>query len=50
MRVGRSTTLAYSVALAAGLVWAVGGNAGEHPKKLRIIYTNDTQGMIEPCG
>ena len=28
---------------------AVGINAGETPKKLRIIYTNDLTGKIEGC-
>ena len=28
----------------------VGINAGEAPKKLRIIYTNNLSGRIEPCG
>ena len=49
-RLHRSTVLLCSFALVTALVWAIGGNAGESPKKLRIIYTNDTQGQIEPCG
>lgn len=29
---------------------AVSINAGENPKSIRIIYTNDMQGYVEPCG
>ena len=25
-------------------------NAGEKPIKLRVIYTNDMLGYVEPCG
>ena len=39
-----------AVVLTAGLLWAVGINAGEPPKKIRIIYTTDTLGWLEPCG
>lgn len=39
------------LALAAVIAAAtVGINASETPKKLRIIYTNDLTGYIEPCG
>jgi hypothetical protein len=32
------------------MVLAVAINAGETPKQVRIIYTNDTLGYLEPCG
>ena len=31
-------------------VAAVGINAAESPKKIRIIYTGDMLGHVEPCG
>lgn len=39
------------VALLIGLTAAaIGLNAGEPAKTVRIIYTNDTLGNAEPCG
>ena len=39
------------LALAAVLAGvAVGLVAGETPKSVRVIYTNDLLGNIEPCG
>lgn len=46
----RANAFVCSIALVAGLVWAIATNAGETPKKVRIIYTNDTLGYLEPCG
>lgn len=31
-------------------VFAIRISAGEAPRKLRIIYTNDMMGYLEPCG
>ena len=42
--------LAGLVFVAAIAVATVGISAGETPKKLRIIYTSDLSGYIEPCG
>jgi len=37
--------------LAGSVVFAaLGINAGETPKKIRVIYTNDTLGNLAPCG
>ena len=35
---------------AAMLAASLGLNAGPPAKKIRVIYTNDTMGYIEPCG
>jgi len=29
---------------------SMGLNAGDVPKKIRVIYSNDTLGYLEPCG
>ncbi len=49
-RLIRANAVVCSVALIVGLVWALAINAGEAPKHVRIIYTNDTLGYLEPCG
>lgn len=36
--------------LVAVAVGAVRINAGETPKKIRVIYTNDMNGYWQPCG
>jgi hypothetical protein len=38
------------VLFAATVVVAVNTHAGENPTKLRIIYSNDMLGYVEPCG
>ena len=38
-------------ALVIGAIAAsIGLHAGDVPKKIRVIYTNDTLGYLEPCG
>ncbi len=38
-------------ALAIGAIGtSIGLNAGDVPKKIRVIYSNDTLGYLEPCG
>ena len=38
-------------ALVIGVIAAsLGLNAGVAPKRIRVIYTNDTLGYLEPCG
>ena len=38
-------------ALVIGVVaTSIGLNAGDVPKKIRVIYSNDTLGYLEPCG
>ena len=29
---------------------SIGIHAGVGPKKIRVIYTNDTLGYLDPCG
>lgn len=37
--------------LIAGVIAAsIGLDAGVGPKKIRVIYSNDTLGYLEPCG
>lgn len=37
--------------LAGGIgIGAIALRAGEPERKIRIIYTNDAQGVLEPCG
>ncbi|MCE5322926.1 hypothetical protein LLG46_06385 [bacterium] len=51
MRISQKVFVALCVMtlLLAALV-SVGINAGEQPKSIRIIYTNDLLGYTEPCG
>lgn len=48
----RGRELAFlGIALASCLALAgIGIDAGQEPKKLRIIYSNDTLGYLEACG
>ena len=47
----RMNILLLGIALIVAIVCAaVGINAGDTTKKIRIIYTNDTLGYVEPCG
>jgi len=39
-----------AVLIAAAGFMAVRINAGQAPKSIRIIYTNDLLGNLEPCG
>ena len=36
--------------LAAVAIGAIGINAVDAPKKIRILYTDDTMGNLKPCG
>ena len=49
-RFPKANAVACSIVLVAGLMWTAATSAGETPKKIRIIYTNDTLGYLEPCG
>ncbi|MGC8861969.1 MAG: hypothetical protein ACP5R5_04240 [Armatimonadota bacterium] len=49
-RLRLASTLLCSLALTVGLAWAAANDAQDTPKKIRIIYTNDTLGYLEPCG
>ena len=50
-RLLRVNTILGSIALLALLISiAIGINAGEPTKNIRIIYTNDTLSYVDPCG
>ena len=46
----RANAVVCCLALIAGLMLSIGINAGETSKKVRVIFTNDTLGYLEPCG
>ncbi len=39
-----------TIGLCAIVGMSVSTDAGEKPIKLRVIYTNDMLGRVEPCG
>jgi P pilus assembly chaperone PapD len=39
-----------AVLLLGSIAASVALRAGDVPKKIRVIYTNDTLGYLEPCG
>ena len=39
-----------TIGLCAIVAMSVGTDAGEKPVKLRVIYSNDMLGYVEPCG
>ena len=45
-----NTTICGLVLAAAIAAVAVGINAAEAPKRIRIIYTGDMLGYVDPCG
>jgi hypothetical protein len=49
MRIRRMVKLALGLALLIA-VCAMGINAVETPKKIRILYTDDMMGFWQPCG
>lgn len=50
LRMRRNALVWGALLLAAILSITIGINASETPKKIRIIYTNDTLGVLDPCG
>lgn len=42
--------LGLAVLLLGSIAASVALRAGDVPKKIRVIYTNDTLGYLEPCG
>ncbi len=51
MRPTRRSLVLWGAVLISGLISTIIGiNAGQEPKKVRVIYTNDTMGYLESCG
>lgn len=47
--VGRQALSTCLIALLVAIL-LVGTVANQTPRKIRVIYTNDTLGYLEPCG
>jgi hypothetical protein len=46
----RTSSVTVLLCLLGVLILSVAGTAGGEPQRLTLLFTNDVQGYIEPCG